>query len=64
MEKVANKVKEMAKDVERAAKSMMYNLEQKIQMHLREKRTAFKKGQRSMGLPSAADLSFYASQSA
>jgi BMFP domain-containing protein YqiC len=27
MEKVANKVKEMAKDVERAAKSMMYNLE-------------------------------------
>ena len=54
----------MGKDVERASKSMIYNLEQKIQMHLREKRAAYKKGLKSTGLPSATDLTFYASQSA
>jgi hypothetical protein len=61
---VNKRVKEMGKDVERASKSMIYNLEQKIQMHLREKRAAYKKGLKSTGLPSATDLTFYASQSA
>lgn len=33
-ERVQRKLKDMSRDVERASKSMMYNLEQKIQLHL------------------------------
>lgn len=64
LEKVTGKIKDLSKDVDRAAKSMMYNLEQKIQTHLRLKRVA-SKGKKSLkNLPSAVELTAYAQQSA
>jgi hypothetical protein len=54
---VGKKIKEMQKDVDRGSKSMMYNLEQKIQIHLREKRSAYRGGGESKGLSSANELS-------
>jgi hypothetical protein len=63
LEKVGLKIKEMQKDVDRGSKSMMYNLEQKIQIHLREKRNLYRGGGESKGLGSANELSQYAMQS-
>jgi DNA anti-recombination protein RmuC len=57
LEKVGKKIKEMQKDVDRGSKSMMYNLEQKIQIHLREKRNLYRGGGESKGLSSANELS-------